>query len=157
MHHWEEFQDQGAMVFVEQRVLGAHEAALLAEEKWLGGARWVRQWGMLVETDLPVVKRMVPARLVVLWAGMGLWQIQRVIGGTEGQSFVGVCRGAGGNTSIRVVLCQGAGGRTGRVFGELTWNGERRARRGGLWDGASWIMAAELNFWHIMENCAAMK
>ena len=46
---------------------------------------------------------------------------------------------------------------TGRLFVELTWNGERRAKKGGLWDGASRIMAAELDFWHIMENGATMK
>eukprot|EP00957_Ditylum_brightwellii_P102870 7839377-Ditylum_brightwellii.AAC.1 len=63
------------MVLVEQWVWGAQEAALLAEEKRLGGACWVRQQGMSSEMNLPGVKRMVSARLVVLWAGTEVWQM----------------------------------------------------------------------------------
>eukprot|EP00957_Ditylum_brightwellii_P012144 917244-Ditylum_brightwellii.AAC.1 len=63
------------MVLVEQWALGAQEAALQAEEKWLGGARWVRQRGISLETELPGVKRIVSARLVLLWARMEVWQM----------------------------------------------------------------------------------
>eukprot|EP00957_Ditylum_brightwellii_P105090 8010009-Ditylum_brightwellii.AAC.1 len=35
--------------------------------------------------------------------------------------------------------------------------GKQQARRGGGCDGASRIMAVELDFWHIMKNSATMK
>eukprot|EP00957_Ditylum_brightwellii_P188599 14357972-Ditylum_brightwellii.AAC.1 len=63
------------MVLVEQWALGAQEAALQAEEKRLGVARWVRQQRILLETELPGVKRMVSAHLVLLWVGTEVWQM----------------------------------------------------------------------------------